>query len=88
MAWTYADWVTITDPAASLARLNLHIQEVSEQIGKERGSDGYTEASFANQRYLDSLMGERAKLISVPGVGPGSNGGLSRGRMVRMRDAR
>lgn len=88
MAWTYADWVTITDPAASLARLNLHIQEVSEQIGKERGSDGFNEGSFATRLYYDNLMEERAKLISVPGVGPGSNGGLSRGRMVRMRDVR
>ena len=56
MAWTYGDWVTYAPGASRLARLRLHVQEVSDQVVREVSADGKSVSSSAVQAYLNGLM--------------------------------
>jgi len=75
MAWTYSDWPSQSGTAAKLARLNLHITEVSNSVGKEVSADGKAVSSQATQAYLTTLFAQQNRLESKPGLGIG--GGVS-----------
>ena len=83
MAWTYSDWVSQSTPAAQLARLNLHMKEVADSVGKELGSDGKTMSSAAVERMLDKLHIRRERLQSIAG---GVAGGVSLARFSGRRE--
>lgn len=58
--WQYADYISLDDPTARLARLRLHIQEVAQRtIAIEGRSQNVT---AVNQSYLDSLKKEEREL--------------------------
>ena len=60
--YAYSDWITLSDPAARLARLQLHIQEVTDKMDNERGSDGQNEGSSSLGQYLDRLLQKEESL--------------------------
>ena len=75
MAWTYSDWITYkrSAPAAALSRLQLHIQEVSDKIGREVSADGKAVSSSALTQYLDRISAQEAELLAA--LGPTEGGG-------------
>jgi len=56
MAWTYSDYVTYDYGDDRLTRFRAHVQEVSEEIARERSGKGRSVASQALQKYLDTLL--------------------------------
>lgn len=86
MAWTYSDWRTYADsnPAAKLARLRLHIQEISDAItadvskaGASRGSNPLvtTLAMLEKQEtkyaaLVNQKSGKRAYTANMNGSAP------------------
>jgi hypothetical protein len=83
--WTYSDYITYTDDSAKLTRLRLHIQEVSDAIGRELSGDGKSKSENNITQYLKDLRAEEKELAGVPGVGNGYNGGVSLSRARRAR---
>lgn len=77
MAWTYSDWTSQATDAARLTRLNLHITEVSDAVGREIDADGKRVSSAAVQQYLDTLLRQRERLESRTAGGSSVNGGVS-----------
>lgn len=76
MAWTYSDWITLTDASAQLTRLNLHIQEVSDKLSSaDVTADGKSASRSTQQQYLDGLLRRRDGLIAY---GSGSNTSFAR----------
>lgn len=78
MAWTYSDWRSQSTAAQQLARLNLHMQEVSDKIGAEVGASGYQRSSHALTNYLELLETQRVGLSSAAATG----GGVAFGRFT------
>lgn len=70
MAYIYNDWATLATPAAQLARLNLHIAEVSFQMGPDVAADGKSKSVGSLQGYLAMLTAQRDKLLADPLLGP------------------
>lgn len=69
MAWLYSDYITLSDPAAALARLNSHIQEVSDKITADVSADGKSRSSQTLKDYLDMLLKRRDSLsAAVSGI--------------------
>lgn len=58
--WDYADYISLDDPSARLARLRLHIQEVAQRTISIEGRS--RTVSAVNQNYLDSLKKEEQQL--------------------------
>ena len=78
MAWTYSDWVTLDNVGnARLARLRLHIQEVSDRITEELSSSGRSISSASLTQYLKDLKSEENQF--------GSNGPRANGRSRVLR---
>jgi hypothetical protein len=65
--YTYGDWVTYPDsnPAAKLARLRLHIQEVSQSIGPDVTKGGSSRSSGSPLGYLQSLKQDETKYAAL-----------------------
>lgn len=61
--WTYNDWITYDDLAVRLARLRLHIVEVSNHImgTSTRGQS----VTAADQQYLAGLRTTETQLTST-----------------------
>lgn len=54
MAWTYSDWRSQTTTAAQIARLKLHLQEVTDAFGPNvSGSDMSVDRSELRQLIAD-----------------------------------
>lgn len=83
MSWTYSAWPSQSTAAARLSMLRQHITEVSDQVGKERGADGFNESSNANQQYLNTLFARLDRLEAAAGS---TNGGVSAARLGSRRD--
>ena len=66
MAWTYSDWVTYPDsnPSAKLARLRLHIQEVTNSIGPDVTKGSSSRSSGSPLGYLDKLEKQEKDLMA------------------------
>lgn len=62
MARTYADWASQTTPTLQLARLNLYLQEISEEIKRGVDSQGHRVDSTEVMRLYEILLGERSRL--------------------------
>lgn len=77
MAWTYSDWASQATAAAQLARLNLHIGELTDSVGREVDADGKRVSSQAVQALLDRMLSERARLEARAGSAASINGGVS-----------
>lgn len=61
--WTYADWITQTDAAAKLTRLNLHLEEVIQALGAETTDGDVGRSSRELRAYLEkTLMPEQQRL--------------------------
>lgn len=87
MSWVYGDYITIDSPRERLARLRLHIQEVSNAISSpDLSGDGKSVQYGTLQTYLESLKTEERSLAVTAGGGL-INGGasLSRNRRPRSR---
>ncbi len=65
MAYTNADWITNTDPAARETALRAHIAEISAQITAEITSGGKSRSVATLQAELARLAGELEKLVSI-----------------------
>lgn len=76
MAWTYSDYVTMSG-RARLARLQLHIQEVSDKITENYSIQGRSKQVDPLQKYLENLMSQEDQL---GGAGPRAE---SRSRVLR-----
>lgn len=84
MAWSYADWRSQATAALRLARLNLHMAEVAQKIGNERGGDGYSVGSGSLAAYLRQLEDRQAELEKR--VERTANGGAIQVRMIDPAD--
>ena len=60
MAWTYSDYVTYPAGDAKVARLRLHLQEVSNQVGRAVSADGKSVSSAEIRQYRSELVKELA----------------------------
>lgn len=80
--WTYSNWITLDGPER-LARLRLHIQEVSDftQGTATRGLS----VTAVDTNYLATLMKEEKELQSRQ-VGDGSGGGFAASYIKFIRD--
>lgn len=85
--YTYSDWTTITDKAARLVRLGLHMQEVAERISAEVSGDGRSRSTSSLQQYYDGLLKAYDKLqaqVEASGTGAvGSSGPIGAIRLAR-----
>lgn len=73
MAWTYGDWRQQSGRRAQLDRLDLHLQEVADKMSSaDVASDGHSASRGTQQRYYETLLEERARLVKELGavVGP------------------
>lgn len=72
--WQYHDWVTLATPAQRLARLRLHVQEVSDRIASPQsvGSGSKNKTEHDMTAYRDSLMADLRRLESSGAGAPGS----------------
>ena len=77
MAWTYSDYVTMSG-RARLARLQLHIQEVSDKITENYQIAGRSKDVNPLEKYLEKLQTQEDQL---GGAGPRSEG---RSRVLRV----
>lgn len=82
MAYVYNDWATYPNAVAQLARLNLHIAEVSLQMGPDVSSDGKSRNTGSLSAYLNTLLAQRDMLMADPSV---SNSVIQRARLGRTR---
>ncbi|MEM8757515.1 MAG: hypothetical protein AAGF47_07015 [Planctomycetota bacterium] len=80
MAWTYSDWVTIKSRADRLARLRLHVQEISEKIDIDYEADGFKRLASPVRLYYDRMMKEVERLERVGGRGRRVPQVIGRGR--------
>lgn len=81
MAWTYSDWRSQTTTAAQIARLKLHIQELTDAFGPNvSGSDMSVDRSALPQM-IQALELKLAELERSPSLRVG--GGVS---YARIRD--
>lgn len=62
MAWTYSDWITQGGTTQRVARLRLHIQEVSEQLTAKMGHSGREFDPDLLRTYRKELMEELNRL--------------------------
>ena len=80
MAYTYNDWNQQSTNALQLTRLELHLSEVTAQMGPDVASDGKSRATGQLMEYIKYLTGERDRLRALVN---GTNGGLVRVRLGR-----
>ena len=80
--WTYGDWRSQTTAADRLARLNLHLQEVSNRIGQERDAGDLSVSSHALGRYITLLEEQREKLVPQAAIETGDIPGGGRLKAV------
>lgn len=72
MAYSYANWASQGTPAARLARLNLHIDEVSAQMGPDVASLGHSRSLGSLVQYHATLMQRQKELqMAVGGIAGG-----------------
>ena len=65
--WTYADYITL-EGSAKLARLRLHIQEVSQAIANaDVSAHGYQASRGTQMQYLAGLKSEEKTLSGAVG---------------------
>ncbi len=76
MAWTYSDWDGEATTAAKLAKLILHIQEVTDAIDRKMMSDGTAVDPAPLVELRKDLRIDRNRL-----AGGGSR--LTRGRIIK-----
>lgn len=64
MNWTYSDWRSQGSAAARLARLRLHMQEVSDAIASAQSlaKDGASKSTHDYVGYLAELQREEHRL--------------------------
>lgn len=70
--WTYADYRNLTDPAERLARLRLHMIEVSDRIGaghKSRSGAATFPPEFKYYELLDKEATQLAAQVESSGIG-------------------
>lgn len=67
MAWTYSDWRSYADssPAAKLARLRLHIEEVSDQITADVSKGASSRSVSPLNQYLAMLEKREDRLVAL-----------------------
>lgn len=80
--WTYSDWITL-EGSERLARLRLHIQEVSEDTSgtSTRGNS----VTAVDPQYLANLMRKEEELAARLS-GDASGGGFARSFVKFVRD--
>lgn len=81
MSWTYSDWRSQSTKALRLARLRLHMTEVSDKIDNEVSGHGFTEGSGSVTQYLDKLQVQCDRLEAS--IGESGNAVMSRVRIDR-----
>lgn len=69
MAWSYSNWILQTTDSSRLTRLRLHIQEVSEQLGRELQTSDMATSSRELRIYLERLEKRERELTAVVGDG-------------------
>ena len=74
MAYTYSDWRTYSDsdPAAKLARLRLHIVEVSDLITADVTKGGSSRSVASLSTYLATLEKSESKYAALTAQKNGS----------------
>lgn len=76
--YTYHDWQQQTDPAARLARLRLHLAEVSAAITAAVSANGSSRSASDLRQYWQDLTAQEEKLVAQHGL-DGSSAGLQVG---------
>ena len=74
MTWTYSDWRSYADsnPSAKLARLRLHIEEVTDAITADVTKGGSSRSSNPLLGYLSMLEKSEAKYAALTNQKNGS----------------
>lgn len=73
MAYTYGDYESQSTDALRLARLRLHIAEVTQKISAATSGDGMSRDPSSLVTYMEQLQTRRRELESVTG----NYGGIS-----------
>lgn len=60
--WTYSDWRSQATAALRLSRLNLHLQELTDAVGREISGDGKSKSENNIARMIEILEKERDTL--------------------------
>lgn len=76
MARTYKDWASQATPTLQLARLNLYLEEISEEIKRGVDSQGHSVNSAEVMRMYEILLGERSRLEGLVRASPTSSNRL------------
>lgn len=71
MAYTYSDWVTLTDASARYTRLCLFIQEIEDLETADIAADGKSRGSSPLSAKLERLYAEKARLEQALGLNLG-----------------
>jgi hypothetical protein len=74
-AWQYADWRSMSSDAERLARLRLHIEEVTQKMGPDVSGGGMSVSSGNLDGMLQRLEDEERSLASAVASQSGSGGG-------------
>lgn len=69
MGWSYADWAEQPTAALRLARLRLHISEVSQRQGGAASVSAQGRSMAPDTTYLSMLLGQRDALERQAGSG-------------------
>lgn len=80
MSYSYSAWASQTSTADQLAMLNLHIGEVTQQMGPSVSRDGASRSTADIQQYLRLLMEQRKSLMGMPDVQSGGYANITRAR--------
>lgn len=80
MAYTYYDWASQATTAAKLTRLNLHIGEVTLQMGPSVSRDGASRSTADIMQYLRLLTEQQRELQSMPDAASDGKANINRAR--------
>lgn len=79
MAWQYHDYEAKSTPAAKLAWLELHIAEVSAEIGPDLSESGRSRSNGSAVQYLAQLRERHSELSRSVRA---TSSGFTRGRCL------
>ena len=69
--YLYKNWTSQSTAAGQLERLNLHIEELTEQLGPEHAAGDMSRASKAIQEQINKLLDIRERLIPAAAIETG-----------------
>jgi len=80
VSYSYSAWASQSTTAAQLAMLQLHIGEVTLQMGPSVSKDGASRSTGDIVQYLALLERQQMRLLGMPDVQTGGYANITRAR--------